>query len=162
MSAWLVLAPVVTGKGGDIDDAIDAAKKGLEINRRLGRSHDVADYLEATAMLYRVIGDADAAEEAGRDTLRLWDELGTLGRLPLGLKLLAAVRPAGSTRARSAPGRRGRAVQRRDGGELADAVAQLGDPVEEARPMLAAADHARAVADGRGMSIEAQIAYALG
>ncbi len=163
MSAWLALAPVVTGKGGDIGAAIDAAKKGLEINRRLGRSHDVADYLEATAMLYRVIGDADRAEEAGRDTLRLWDELGTLGRLPLGLKLLAAVeilrgRPQRAVRLGAAAERYNDEI----GGELADAVAQLGDPVEEARPMLAAADHARAVADGRGMSIEEQIAYALG
>ncbi len=29
MAAWLALAPVVTGKGGDIGAAIDAAKKGL-------------------------------------------------------------------------------------------------------------------------------------
>ncbi len=83
--------------------------------------------------------------------------------MPLGLKLLAAVkilrgRPQRAVRLAAA------AVRYHDeiGGELADAVAQAGDPVEEARPMLAAADHARAVADGRGMSIEEQIAYALG
>ena len=163
MSAWLALAPVVTGKGGDIGAAIEAAKNGVEINRRLGRSHDVADYLEATAMLYRVIGDAEAANEAGRETLRLWDELGTLGRLPLGLKLLAAVEILKGRPARAA--RLGAAAERYNdeiGGELPDAIAQLGDPVEEARPMLAEAEHARAVAEGRGMSIEEQIAYALG
>jgi hypothetical protein len=47
------------------------------------------------------------------------------------------------------------------GGELPEIIAQLGDPVEEARPALSPADHARAVDEGRSMSLEEQIAYAL-
>jgi hypothetical protein len=40
-------------------------------------------------------------------------------------------------------------------------IARLGNPVEEGRPLLDPADHARAVAEGRGMALEEQIAYAL-
>lgn len=47
------------------------------------------------------------------------------------------------------------------GGELAEAFGQLGDPVEDARPPLAAEDHARAVAESRSMSLDDLIAYAL-
>ena len=48
------------------------------------------------------------------------------------------------------------------GGELPDAIAQLGNPVEEARPRLGPEEHARAVFEGRSMSLEEQVAYALG
>lgn len=95
-------------------------------------------------------------------TLRLWHDLGTLGRLPLGLKILAAVellkgRPERAVRLGAAAERFNDEI----GGELPDAIAQLGDPVEEARPLLGTAEHARAVTEGGSMSIEEQIAYAL-
>ncbi len=163
VSVWIRLAPVVTGKGGDIQAAVDAATQGLEINRRLGRSHDVADYLEASAMLYRVVGDTRRADEAAREALRMWHELGTLGRLPLGLKILAAVELLGGRPERAV--RLGAAAERYNdeiGGELPDAIAQLGNPVEEARPRLGPEEHARAVFEGRSMSLEEQVAYALG
>jgi tetratricopeptide (TPR) repeat protein len=159
---WLLVAPVIMGKGGDAEAAVEATRDAIEVNRALGRTHEVADWLEARAMIYRAIGDVTRADEAARDTLRLWHELGTQGRLPLGLKILAAVellkgRPERAVRIGAA------AVRYNDeiGGELPDAIAQLGDPVEEARPLLGAAEHARAVADGRSMTIEEQIAYAL-
>lgn len=88
---------------------------------------------------------------------------GNLGRLPVGLKILAAVellrgRPERAVRLGAAAERYNDEI----GGELPDAIAQLGDPVEEARPRLGQEEHARAVSEGRSMGIEEQIAYALG
>jgi hypothetical protein len=115
------------------------------------------------AMLYRAIGDLAGAREPAIAALKTWYELGTLGRVPLGLKILAAVELGAGNPERAV--RLGAAADRSNdeiGGELADVMVQLGDPVEEARPLLDPADHARAVAEGRSMNLEEQIAYALG
>ena len=113
-------------------------------------------------MLYRAIGDYRRRRHGGSREPEAWYELGTLGRLPLGLKILAAVelgmgRPERAVRLGAAAERYNDEI----GGELPDVIAQLGDPVEEARPLLEPDEHARAVAEGRSMSLEEQIAYAL-
>ena len=139
------------------DHFLDAESRG-----KLGHGISRIDWLETLPMIYRAIGDYDAAEEPARASLKTWYELGTLGRLPLGLKILAAVelgrgRPERAVRLAAAANRYNDEI----GGELPDVIAQLGDPVEEARSLLSDAEHARAVAEGRGMSLEEQIAYAL-
>jgi predicted ATPase/class 3 adenylate cyclase len=162
VAAWIRVSPVVTGNGGDAAGAIQAIEEVIELNRRLGRAHDVADWLEVLPMIYRAMGDFARAYPPALASLKTWYELGTLGRLPLGLKILAAVELGKGHPERAV--RLGAAAERYNdeiGGELSDVIAQLGDPVEEARPMLSSAEHARAVAEGRGMSLEEQIAYAL-
>ena len=79
------------GHGDDVKDAAEATLQAIDVNRRLGRAHEVADWMEARAMLYRAVGDFGRVDEAARETLRAWHELGTLGRMPLGLKILAPV-----------------------------------------------------------------------
>jgi predicted ATPase/class 3 adenylate cyclase len=162
VEAWARVAPVVLGHGGDVTAALEGINRVIELNRRLGRSHEVADWLETLPLLYRAIGDYDRADGPARESLKTWYELGTLGRLPLGLKILAALelnkgRPERAVRLGAAAERYNDEI----GGELPDVIAQLGDPVEEARPLLGAAEHARAVTEGRNMSLEEQIAYAL-
>ena len=160
--AWLRVAPVVMGHGGDMAAALAGIEEVIALNRRLGRTHEVADWLETLPMLYRAAGDYERADPPARESLKTWYELGTLGRLPLGLKILAAVELGKGHPERAV--RLGAAAERYNdeiGGELSDVIAQLGDPVEEARPMLDARQHARAVEEGRGMSLEEQIAYAL-
>jgi tetratricopeptide (TPR) repeat protein len=162
VATWASVAPVVMGLGGDVAGALAVIGEAVEINRRLGLDHEVADWLETRAMIFRAVGDLARANDAGRETLRVWHELGTLGRLPLALKILAAVelglgRPERAVRLGAAADRWNDEV----GGELPEIIAQLGDPVEEARPALSPADHARAVDEGRSMSLEEQIAYAL-
>ena len=162
VAAWLSVAPLVTGHGGDVAAALDGVQGAIHANRRLGRAHEVADWLETLPLLYRAIGDFPRADPAARESLKVWYELGTLGRLPLGLKTLAAVALGNGQPGRAV--RLGAAAERYNdeiGGEVPDVIAQLGDPVEEARPMLPAAEHARAVIEGRSMSLEEQIAYAL-
>jgi predicted ATPase/class 3 adenylate cyclase len=163
VGAWVRVAPVVMGKSEDVAGAIRGIEHVIELNRGLERTHEVADWLETLPMIYRAIGDFKRAEPPAIASLRTWYELGTLGRLPLGLKILAAVelgmgRPERAVRLGAAAERYNDEI----GGELPDVIARLGDPVEEARPMLEPADHDRAVAEGRSMSLEEQIAYALG
>ena len=162
VGAWLSLAPLITGHGGDVGAALDGAHAAIDANRRLGRSHEVADWLETLPLLYRAVGDFPRADVSGRESLIVWYELGTMGRLPLALKTLAAValgmgQPERAVRLGAAADRYNDEI----GGEVADVIAQLGNPVEEARPLLTAEEHARAVAEGRSMSLEEQVAYAL-
>ena len=160
---WVRVAPVVTGGSGDAASALRDIHDVIDLNRRLGRAHEVADWLEAMAILYRAIGDVAGAREPAIASLKTWYELGTLGRVPLGLKILAAVELGAGQPERAV--RLGAAAERYNdeiGGELADIMVQLGDPVEEARAMLEPADHARAVAEGRSMTLDEQVAYALG
>ncbi len=162
VAAWTGVAPVVMGHGGDVAAALDGIQDVIALNRRLGRTHEVADWLEVLPMIYRAVGDYVRAEEPARASLATWYELGTLGRLPLGLKILAAIELGKGHPERAV--RLGAAAERYNeeiGGELPDVIARLGDPVEEARPLLEPSAHARAVAEGRSMSIEEQVAYAL-
>jgi tetratricopeptide (TPR) repeat protein len=162
VSSWLHVAPILTGHGGDIAAGFDGIQQAIDANRRLGRTHEVADWLETLPMFYRAVGDFPNARATARESLRLWYDLGTLGRLPLGLKMLAAAE-LGMDRPERAV-RLGAAAERFNdeiGGEVPDIIAQLGVPVEEARPLLDPPDHARAVAEGRSMGLEQLIAYAL-
>ena len=161
--AWLRSAPVIMGTGGDLEDAADATQDAIDIHRRLGRAHEVADWLEARALLYRVAGDFRRAEEAGLESLRQWNELGTIGRLPLGLKILAAVELGLGHPERAV--RLGAAAERWNeeiGGELSEVIANLGNPTQDTRPLLGEAEFARAMEDGRTLPLEEQVSYALG
>ena len=162
VQAWLDVAPVVTGHGGNLATALEGIQQARAANQRLGRAHDVADWSETLPLVLRAVGDFPNAYEAARVSLRRWDELGTLGRLPLGLKMLAAVelglgRPERAVRLGAAAERWNDQI----GGEVPDIIALLGNPVEEARPLLPPDEHARAEAEGRRMGLEEQIAYAL-
>ena len=99
---------------------------------------------------------------AAQDALRTWHELGNLGRLPVLFKALASL-ALGQERLERAV-RLGVAAERYNaeiGGELPDVFGYLGDPVEEARPLLGPRDHARASDEGRSMGLEELVAYAL-
>jgi hypothetical protein len=80
----------------------------------------------------------------------------------LALKVLAALElqagaPYRAVRLEAAAQRLGEDV----GGDLYQVFGQLGDPIEEARPHLSAEDHARALDEGRSLSLDDQVAYAL-
>jgi hypothetical protein len=47
------------------------------------------------------------------------------------------------------------------GGDLYQVFGQLGDAIEEARPLLTPEDHARTVGEGRTLGLADQVAYAL-
>ncbi|HEX7173050.1 MAG TPA: adenylate/guanylate cyclase domain-containing protein [Candidatus Limnocylindria bacterium] len=162
VDAWLRIEPLVTGLGGDVNTAAPAVHEAVEMSRRLGRTHDAADWLAAFAFVYRMAGDTERSTVAAQDALRTWYELGNLGRLPVLFKLLAALAGAQGHLERAV--RLGAAAERHNeeiGGELSDVFGYLGDPVEEARPLLDPQEHARASDEGRSMVLEELVADAL-
>jgi predicted ATPase/class 3 adenylate cyclase len=159
---WLAVEPVIMGMGGDVLTAREAIRRGVVLTRQLGRIHDATDQLTGIAMIERMAGDHRRAVDAGREALRAWYDLGNLGRVPICLKILAAAELGLGHAGRA--GTLGAAAERYNeqfGGELAAAFGSLGQPAEEARALLPAEDHARAIAAGRSMSLEGLIAYAL-
>jgi predicted ATPase len=162
VDAWLRIEPLITGLGGDVDIATEAVREALALSRELGRTHDAADWLTAFVFVYRMAGDSERSTLAAQDAVRAWHELGNLGRLPVLFKVLASL-ALGQGRLERAV-RLGAAAERSNGeigGELSDVFGALGDPVGEARPLLAPADHARARDEGRSMGLEELVAYAL-
>jgi predicted ATPase/class 3 adenylate cyclase len=162
VDAWLRIEPLITGLGGDVNTAAQAVHEALKVSRQLGRTHDAADWLTAFAFVYRMAGDSERSTVAAQDALQTWHEIGNLGRLPVLFKVLAALALAQGRLERAV--RLGAAAERYNeeiGGELSDVFGHLGDPVEEARPMLGAREHARANDEGRSMGLEELVAYAL-
>ena len=162
VNAWLLFQAMTLGPAGDAKAALAAASQGVEVSRKLGRAHDVAEWVTAESLIYLMVGDHARAIRAAREALAAWYELGNLGRLPLWFKLLAILELAAGHPRRAV--RLGAAADRYTeeiGGDRADVYGRLGDPVEEARPFLEPTEHARGVAEGRGMGLEERIAYAL-
>jgi predicted ATPase/class 3 adenylate cyclase len=163
VSGWMVIEPVIVGAGGDPEAAVRTLPEVYDIARAAGRVHDAADWLSARAMVHRMIGDIGTALPAARKSIRAWFEFGNLGRLPLALKVAAALelqsgRPRRAVRLEAAAERLSEEV----GGDLYQVFGQLGDPIEEARALLSSEEHARAVEAGRTVDLAENVAYALG
>ena len=162
VDAWLRVEPLITGLGGDVNIAVRAVHEALAASRQLGRTHDAADWLTAFVFVYRMAGDSDRSTVAAQDAVRAWHELGNVGRLPVLFKALASLALGQGWLERAV--RLGAAAERFNaefGGELSDVFGALGDPVEEARPLLGSADHARASDEGMSMGLDELVAYAL-
>ena len=158
----MVIEPVIVGAGGDPEAAVATLPEVYDITLASGRAHDAADWLSGRAMLHRMVGDTATALPAAREAIAAWYELGNLGRLPLALKIAAALElqtgePRRAVRLEAAAEKLGEDV----GGDLYQVFGQLGDPIEEARPLLSASEHARAVEEGRTLPLADQVAFAL-
>ena len=159
---WIIIEPAILAGRGDPKAAIAAIEHAHATTRALGRAHDATDWLNAGALLHQVHGDPTNGLPLARETIAAWYELGNLGRLPLALKVIAALElqagePRRAVRLEAAAQRLIEDV----GGDLYQVFGQLGDTIEEARPLLEADDHARAIDEGRTRSLAEQIAYAL-
>jgi tetratricopeptide (TPR) repeat protein len=162
MTDWILIEPVIAGAGGDPETAIARAEATYEVTEELGRAHDAADWLTGRAMIHRIRGDPASGLPLARDSIATWYELGNLGRLPLAFKVLAALElqagePGRAVRLEAAA----RRLSQDLGGDLYQVFGQLGDSIEEARPLLDPEEHARAIEEGRTRSLAEQVAYAL-
>ena len=162
VEAWLMIVPFIMGHGGDGNAAVVAANRAFDVSRDLGQTHDATNWLDALALIHLRAGDHGRGIRATQKALAGWYDLGNMGRLPLCFKMLAALELMA--------GRPGRAVRLGTiterytediGGDLAWVFGELGDVVEQARPLLDPEEHARAVDEARAMNAEEQIAYAL-
>jgi predicted ATPase len=162
MSDWIAIEPVVMGVGGDRETAYQTLLRTYEMTRALGRVHDAADWMGGRAMALRILGDPDRGVPVAREAIAAWYDLGNLGRLPLALKLLAALElQAGSPRRAVRLEAAAQRLSEDLGGDLFQVFGQLGDAIEDARPFLDPEEHARAVEEGRTLGLDEQVAYAL-
>ncbi|MGH2382130.1 MAG: hypothetical protein ACRDG7_13045 [Candidatus Limnocylindria bacterium] len=133
------------------------------MTKALGRAHDATDWLNGRAMLHRINGDPASGLPVARDSIAAWYELGNLGRLPLALRVIAALElQAGNPRRAVRLEAAARRLSEDVGGDLYQVFGQLGDPIEEARSLLDPEEHARAIEEGRTLGLAEQVAYALG
>jgi tetratricopeptide (TPR) repeat protein len=162
VESWLLIVPFIMGQGGDMNDAAGAASRAFDVSRNLGLTHDATNWLDARALIHLRAGDYRRGIQATQRALAGWYDLGNMGRLPLCFKMLAALelmagRPERAVRLGTITERYSEEI----GGDLAWVFGQLGDAVEQARPLLDPKEHARAVEEARAMSPDEQIAYAL-
>ncbi|HEX5827551.1 MAG TPA: adenylate/guanylate cyclase domain-containing protein [Candidatus Limnocylindrales bacterium] len=159
---WILVEPVIVGTGGDPRAAVEDIQRAFEMTEMLGRAHDAADWLGGRAMVHRMIGDPEGGLPIARASIRTWHQLGNLGRLPLAFKLTAALElQAGQPRRAVRLEAAARRLSEDVGGDLFQVFGQLGDPIEEARGLLDPEEHARAVEEGRSLSLDEQVAYAI-
>jgi hypothetical protein len=144
------------------ETAIAAIEAAYEMTKALGRAHDATDWLSGRAMLHRLHGDPASGMPVAQDSIAAGYELGNLGRLPLALKVIAALElQAGDPRRAVRLEAAARRLSEDVGGDLYQVFGQLGDPIEEARLLLDPEEHARAIEEGRTGSLAEQVAYAL-
>lgn len=159
---WLLIEPAILGAGGDPKTAITAIEAAYEMTDALGRTHDATDWLNGRAMLHRIDGDPASGLPIARKSVAAWYELGNLGRLPLALKVVAALElQAGEPRRAVRIEAAARRLSEDVGGDLYQVFGQLGDVIEEARPLLGPDEHVQAIEDGRTRNLAEQVAYAL-
>jgi predicted ATPase/class 3 adenylate cyclase len=160
-AAWMRTGSFIMGVTDDFEDALAANLEAVEVNRRAGRMHDVADWQGSLSMVYRQAGDLERARRAALDAMRGWHEIGNIGRMGF-FKLLAAL-DLRLGRPERAVVLGGAAERHRDevGGELPEHMIRAGNPSEEARPLMNEEQYARALAKGRAMNTDEAVAYAL-
>jgi predicted ATPase len=162
IATWLVSGAFLMGIEGDAEKAIDAISRRIETERRNGRAHDAAEAQGTLALVLLRAGETRRAAEAARVALQQWIEIGNVGRYAVYVKVIAALELA-----HGQPGRAARlasaAIRFSEelGGSLPDALTRLGDPIEMARAFLEPDEHERAVREGRSMTPEQAVAYAL-
>ncbi|MDQ3871124.1 MAG: AAA family ATPase, partial [Chloroflexota bacterium] len=153
---------VVRHVAGELADPAPAVKEAVALNRALGRAWDAADSLMLLGQVHRFSGNWAEARAAYQEGLREWSRMRDVGRAALGLKILAALeladgRPERAVRLAAASQK----FNEEMGGGVPDALLLAGDPLAESRAVLAAEEHARGVQEGRAMSADEALAYAL-
>lgn len=150
---------------GSYEDIIAAVEATLDDVRRSEQALFAAYMTTNVASMYFKGGHADLALQRGREALRLYAHLGHVGQLAVTLGLLSACELALGRPERAV--RLGAASERRSDefggtvGSYGGPLAQNRDYIAGARSQLPADRYARAVAEGRGMSLEEAVAFAL-
>jgi non-specific serine/threonine protein kinase len=161
VDSFLAAGAYLMGGGGSKEDAIAAIRRALDVAREQGRLYDEADLLSSIGFVYFRAGDYESALAGFRDSLRQWRAARNVGMAPY-LKMGAALelklgRPDRAARMAAAAAR---AVDEM-GGELPSAMIGDINPLDEVANLLSPDDFAKAVEDGRSMSFDEALTYAL-
>ena len=150
---------------GDPQVAVDQAEHAVRIFRKLERRFELADGLTGLAEVYQVTGRLEDATETYREALRMFVDAGNLTGIETvtyAMATLAVVRedPERAVRLMGADA----ALRERGGGGAPPEILNqiVGDPLELGRAALPPDRADAAFEEGRAMSTEELVAYALG
>ena len=171
--AWPVCTPAVlaarerlgiylAGAGGSYEDALAATPEAEAIQRQQGRMKEVAEWLGSRAEVHFQARKLEPALRTQRETIRAFLDIGHLGRLGADVLTLAAIelalgRPERSIRLAAASTR----LAEERGGQLGEQLNPVGDPLAEAQKRLTVEAVARGIEEGRSMTLDELVAYAL-
>ena len=153
---------VVRYVAGELADPTAAVSEAVAVNREAGRAADAADSVILLGQVRRFQGDHEGARAAYHEGLREWSGMRDVGRMAIGLKVLAALELADGRPERAV--RLAAAAQKftdEMGGGVPESLLLTGDPREESRSLLTAEEHVTGVEEGRAMSADEALAYAL-
>ena len=158
---WIRSAYFFMGLGGTAEEALVVTREAIESAREQGNAWDMTQSQGELADIYRRMGDIPQAIKAFQTVSEVYYGLGYLGMLPW-LKLLARLEfdRGNAERAATLATVAQRAIEDL-GGELPEEMIQLGNPLEDARGVLAEEKFEGAVSRGRSMSFEEAVAYTL-
>ncbi len=161
VESFLVTGAYLMGGGGSKDEAIAAIRRALAVAREQGRLFDEADLLGSIGFVQFRAGEYEDALAAFRESVRLWRAARNVGMAPY-LKMGAALelRLGRHDRAARLAAAAARAVDEM-GGELPSAMIGDINPLDEVANLLSPDDFAQAVEDGRAMSFDEAMTYAL-
>jgi predicted ATPase/class 3 adenylate cyclase len=147
---------------GDYEPGIRAITEAIAIHREVGRMYDATDLVAQLSFAHRFAGNPEAAVGPGQDALRGFYGMRYLGRIPSALKGLAQLqlmlgRPGRAVRLAAAAAR----LTDELGGDVPDALIMGPDMVDETRALMTQDEHVRGVEEGRAMSVDEAVAYAL-
>jgi predicted ATPase len=162
-SATRVLIAIAEGFATrDFGPGIRATIEAIEAFRDAGRTYDAADMVAQQAFAYWMADDPPKALESGRQALREFYEMRYLGRIPSALKAqanqhLMLGRPDRAVRLAAASARLAEGL----GGDIPDALVLGPDAIDQSRDLMSREEHARGIEEGRAMTLEEAIAYAM-
>ena len=161
VESFLVTGAYLMGGGGSKDEAIAAIRRALAVAREQGRLFDEADLLGSIGFVQFRAGEYEDALAGFRESVRLWRAARNVGMAPY-LKMGAALelRLGRHDRAARLAAAAARAVDEM-GGELPSAMIGDINPLDEVANLLSPDDFAQAVEDGRAMSFDEAMTYAL-
>ncbi|HYB48335.1 MAG TPA: LuxR family transcriptional regulator, partial [Streptosporangiaceae bacterium] len=147
---------------GDTDMAVRHFEQALEIFRQLGASPEIARCLAGVGWVALTRGDLDAAQDRLAEGLRINQACGQRLGIARGLEALAAL-AAARQQPEQAARLAGAACQLRESlGQPTGIGSRVEEMLEFARDRLGATAAAALFAEGRDMTVEDAVAYALG
>jgi predicted ATPase len=147
---------------GNMEEGLKKSEQSLDLIRKVGDRFALADGLTALAQLYRRTGRLEAARRVALEALGMFHEADNSTGIALVLQVLGEleIMEGGSERAVRLAGASD-AIRESIGGGAPPELMQIEDPRRRAQERMSDEEIERAWTEGRAMSVEDALAYAL-
>jgi predicted ATPase/class 3 adenylate cyclase len=152
----------ILSRQGNTEEGLKRSEQSLDLLRKVGDRFALADGLTALAQLYRRKGRLEAARRVALEALGMFHEADNSTGVALVLQILGEleIMEGGSERAVRLAGASD-AIRESIGGGAPPELMQIEDPRRRAQEQMSDEEIDRAWTEGRAMSLEDALAYAL-